>query len=152
MKKEILNLIQKDSLVYKDPNSLFLFLSSAIGKTLPEIKAEFKRLLANGDILQLPNGRFIAIPSLNFVKGKFIGHQKGYAFCDIGTNDDVFIPANKTNGAIDGDEVIVKVLSQTDEGSDGEVVKIIHKVDRVVGSIFKKGKNVYEKRIFYKEK
>lgn len=145
MKKEILSLIEKDSLVYSDPNSLFLFLSTAIGRSVAEVKAEFKRLVQNGDVLELKNGRFIPIPSRNFVKGKLIGHAKGYAFCDISenNNDDIFIPANKLNGAIDGDEVIVKVNAQTEEGSDGEVVKIVHKVNRIVGTIFKQGKNVF---------
>ena len=93
-------MLEKESLVYRDPNNLFLFLSQALGKTTAEIKAEFKKMLDNGDIYEITKGRFISIPSRNFVKGKFIGHAKGYAFCDIGNNDDVFIPANKTNGAI----------------------------------------------------
>lgn len=143
MKREILNLLEKESLVYRDPNNLFLFLSQALGKTTAEITAEFKKMLDNGDIYEINKGRFIPIPSRNFVKGKFIGHAKGYAFCDIGNNDDVFIPANKTSGAIDGDLVIVKVNNVTDEGSDGEVVKIVDKVNRIVGTIFKQGKNVF---------
>ena len=138
-----MNLIEKDSLVYTDPNNLFLFLSQALDRPLAEIKAEFKKLLQNGDIFEIRNGRFIPIPSRSYMKGKYIGHAKGYAFCDVGTDDDIFIPANKTNGAIDGDIVIVKVNNVTDEGSDGEVVKLVDKVDRVVGTIYKHGKNVF---------
>lgn len=137
-----MNLIDKDSLVYTDPNNLFLFLSQAVGRHVEAVKAEFKKMLENGDIYEIKKNRFIPIPSRSYVKGKFIGHAKGYAFCDSGTDQDVFIPANKTNGAIDGDIVIVKVNNVTDEGSDGEVVKIVDKVQKIVGTIFKQGKRV----------
>lgn len=142
MKREILNLIENKSLVYKDSNALFLFLSTALNKPVSEIRVEFKKLIKNGDVFEIRPNKYITIPSRGYYKAKFIGHAKGFAFCDVGSDDDIFIPATKTNGAIDGDDVIVKINGRTEEGSDGEVVAIYNKVKRVVGTVFKQGKRI----------
>ena len=142
-KKDILNLIAKDSLVYKDPNSLFLFISSNFNVSLGEVKAEFKKLLREGEIFEAKKGRYIVVPSKGYYKGRFIGNQKGFGFCDIGQVEDIFIPANKKMGAIDGETVIIKVNSQSEEGSDGEVVKILDKVTKIVGTVLIRGRNVF---------
>ena len=69
-KKDILNLIAKDSLEYKDPNSLFLFISSSFDVPVAEVKSEFKKLLKNGEIFEIKKGKYIPIPSKNYYKGK----------------------------------------------------------------------------------
>ena len=142
-KKDILNLIAKDSLEYKDPNSLFLFISSSFDVPVAEVKSEFKKLLKNGEIFEIKKGKYIPIPSKNYYKGKFIGNQKGFGFCSIGINEDIFVPANSTLGAIDGETVILKVNSKNEEGSDGEVVKILDKVTKIVGTVIIRGRNVF---------
>ena len=63
-------------------------------------------------------------------------------FCDIGRQEDIFIPGNRTLGAIDGDQVVVKLFS-TDNGADGEVVKIVKPVERLVGRVVKVSKNSF---------
>lgn len=43
--------------------------------------------------------------------------------------------------AIDGDKVIVKLLSQTEEGSDGKIVSIVKAVEKIAGVVCKVGNN-----------
>jgi len=143
VKKEILSFLEKDNLVYKKPDSLFMFMANFVKAPVEEVKKVFKKMLKNGEIFQLNNGRYIPLPSKGYAKAKFIGTKKGFGFCDVGDGNDVFIPVNKINGAIDGDEVVVKVLNQSEEGKDGEVVQILQKVNRVVGTIMTYGKNVF---------
>lgn len=143
MKNQILELLEKDSLVYQKPEGLFAFIAISLKKNPEEIKKKIKEMQKNGEVYQLPNGRYIPLPSRGYYKAKFLGHKKGYGFCDIGEHDDVFIPANKINGAIDEDIVVIKMLNKSAEGSSGEVVDIIQKKNRVVGTVCTYGKNFF---------
>ena len=140
--ERIKEIVAKDSLVYSKPDNLFLFLSTALGKKQEVIQTEFKKLLASGDIFEVRNGKFITIPSHGYVKGHFMGSAKGYAFCDIGEAEDIFIPGNRANGAIDGDDVIIKLFAQ-EGGKEGEVVKVVKPVKKIVGTVVKVSRNLF---------
>lgn len=146
VKERLKDLIAKDSLAYSKPDNLFLFLSTALGVKTDTVKKEFEKLIKTGDIFEVRKGKYIAIPSRGYLKAKFVGNSKGFGFAEIGSEgDDVFIPANKTGGAIDGDGVIVRAyISSFSEGSgDGEVVGIFDPVKKVVGSVEKVSKNLF---------
>lgn len=145
LREKILNLLKKDSLVYSGLNNLFCFMAKNFNATQSTIKAEFQKLIDNGDIFEVRKGKFITIPSHGYEKGLFLGNARGFGFCQTGNvkgEHDIFIPANKTLNAIDGDRVIIKVSYQGDEGSDGNVVKIYKSVENVVGIVEKIG-NTY---------
>lgn len=139
IKSTILQLFEKDGLSFKGIDNLFSFIERTYNFPLKKIKAEFEKLLSNGDILQLENGQIITIPSKDYIKGTFIGNSHGYGFCQIENSekDDVFIPANMCGNAIDGDKVIVKVLSNSNEGSEGKIVKIYNPILFVSGVVIK---------------
>lgn len=135
-KKEILSLIDKNSLVFSNIDKLFLFLSSALDTSVDEVKKIFYSLESNGEIFEIRKNKFITIPSHGYVKGEFFGTTKGFGFVKVdGFMEDVFIPANRTSGALDGEMVVVKIMSQHGNGIDGEVVKIYKELDYVVGAI-----------------
>ena len=142
IKERIKEVMGKDSLVFSKPDNLFLFLAQNLGVSVEKIKAEVKKMLKKGEIFEIRKGKFLVLPSRGFVKGKFSGTSKGFGFCDIGTESDIFIPGNRTLGAIDGDGVIVKLFS-TDGGSEGEVVKIFDPVEKLVGRVTKVNKNMF---------
>ncbi len=135
-KKEILALIEKNSLVFTNIDKLFLFLSSALETDVEQVKKIFYSLVANGDIYEIRKNKFITIPSRGFVKGEFFGTAKGFGFVKVdGFKEDVFIPANRTLGALDGELVIVKIMSQSNDGTDGEVVSIYKELEGLVGAV-----------------
>ncbi len=143
-KKEILSLIDKNSLVFSNIDKLFLFLSSALDTDESQVKKIFYSLQANGDIYEIRKNKFISIPSHGYVKGEFFGTAKGFGFVKVeGFKDDIFIPANKTQGALDGEMVIVRIMAQTNDGIDGEVVSIYKELDSVVGAINIVGGNYF---------
>lgn len=143
-KKEILSVIEKNSLVFSNVDKLFLFLSSKLEISVDQVKKIFYSLVANGDIYEIRRNKFITIPSHGFVKGEFFGTAKGFGFVKAdGFNEDIFIPANKTFGALDGEKVIVKLLSQSNEGADGEVVSIYQELESLVGAINVVGGNYF---------
>lgn len=142
LNEKIKSIIEKDSLVYSKPDNLFLFLSTALGKKQETIINEFKKMINAGELFEVRKGKFITVPSHGYAKGHFIGSAKGYAFCDIGEAEDIFIPGNRTNGAIDGDDVIVKLFAQ-EGGKEGEVVKVVKPVKKIVGNVTRVSKNLF---------
>ncbi len=135
-KKKILEILDKNSLTYSNTDKLFLFLSNALSMPLDKVKSVFYFLLSNGDIFEIRKGKFITIPSHGYVKGEFFGTAKGFGFVKVdGFSDDVFIPANKTMGALDGEWVVVKILSQSADGVDGEVASIYKELENIVGMV-----------------
>ena len=143
-KKEILSLIDKNSLVFSSQDKLFLFLSSALSLSVDEVKKIFYSLISSGDIFEIRKNKFITIPSHGYVKGEFLGTAKGFGFVKVdGFKEDVFIPANRTKNALDGEMVIVKLLSQGDSGTDGEVVSIYKELENIVGAVNIVGGNYF---------
>ena len=135
-KEQILSLIDKNSLVFSNVDKLFLFMSSALNTSVEMVKKLFYELVNNGDIYEIRKNKFITIPSHGYVKGDFIGTTKGFGFVNVkGMADDIFIPTNKTLNALDGEKVIVKIISQTNEGCDGEVVSIYDELKNIVGLV-----------------
>ena len=135
-KQKILELIDKNSLVFTNIDKLFLFLSSALDCSVDQVKKIFYSLVSNGDIFEIRKNKFITIPSHGYVKGEFFGTAKGFGFVKSeGFADDIFIPANKTMEALDGEKVIVKIFSQSNDGCDGEVVSIYKELENIVGAV-----------------
>ncbi len=144
IKKNILNLLDKNSLVFSDLNKLFLFLSSSLQMDENLVKKNFYSLLENGEIFEIRKNKFITIPSHGYVKGEFFGTAKGFGFVKVdGFASDIFIPANKTAGALDGEFVIVKIMAQSEDGCDGEVVSIYKELDGLVGTLSIVGGNFF---------
>ena len=143
-KKEILSLIDKNSLVFSNQDKLFLFLSSALETDVEQVKKIFYSLVENGDVFEIRKNKFITIPSHGYVKGEFFGTSKGFGFVKVdGFSDDIFIPANRTMNALDGEFVIVKIMAQSDNGVDGEVVKIYKELEHIVGAVNIVGGNYF---------
>lgn len=146
LKRKILSLLSKDGLAYSGLNNLFSFISKTYNISVSEVKKQFDKLKNNGEIFEIRKGKFITIPSHGYIKGKFIGNAKGFGFVQtdtLGEKEDVFIPANLTGNAIDGDLVIVKILSSSEEGIDGKVVDIFKPIEKIVCSVVKVGKNYF---------
>jgi ribonuclease R len=137
-KTKILNLLEKDGLAFSGLGNLFSFISNTYNLSMEEVKKDFNKLLAEGQIFEIKKGKYITIPSHGYVRGSFIGNSKGFGFVDVeGEENDIFIPANMTANAIDGDKVIIKILSKSDEGSDGQVAGIYKPVTYVAGVVTK---------------
>ena len=80
----------------------------------------------------------------NRIEGTFRANGKGFGFVEIeGQDEDLFIPAKRVNGAIDGDTVRVVIETPKTEGrrAEGKIIKVLkHERVTVVG-IFQKSKN-----------
>lgn len=81
--------------------------------------------------------------SQNTVEGVISGSGKGFMFCRVNGMPDFFIPPQKTKGAIDGDRVLIKIISNTEESTEAHVVKILKRANTILVGELVKFKNEY---------
>src|SRR5690606_4878300 len=75
---------------------------------------------------------------MNLMRGKFIGHPRGFGFVarEEAGMDDVFIPPTEVNGAINGDTVLIRI-SENSSGDrrEGAIIRIVERgTTKVVGT------------------
>src|SRR5699024_4520847 len=86
------------------------------------------------------------------------GHERGFGFLipDDNTREDVFIPIESMDGAMDGDRVVVNVLKRSGgrKSEEGEVIRVLKRANTSIVGVFEDNKNFGflipdDKRIYY---
>ena len=104
-------------------------------------KEEFEQmitaLIAEGKIIETKRGKLFAPKALQMATGTFLSHAKGFGFVtpEEGGND-IFIPASETNGAMQKDKVLYKVIQKSGDGkkAEGTIIKVLERANsRIVG-------------------
>ncbi|SDY11091.1 ribonuclease R [Thermoactinomyces sp. DSM 45892] len=107
-----------------------------------EDKAEFVSLLnqleAEGEVVQTRGGKFGLPKHYNMVVGKLQGSAKGFGFVLPKTEEinDVYIHGSDTNGAIDGDTVLVRLNKprKGDRRPEGIIIDVLKRGrEKIVG-------------------
>lgn len=108
----------------------------------------FKKLLEElvnaGDVIQSKKKKFSTPEKSGFLKGTLKVNRKGFGFLTYDPDkQDLFIPENAMNGAIDGDLVLAKNLgidpnfndSYREPRAEGEIIRVLkRKREHVVGT------------------
>lgn len=107
-----------------------------------ELKEVLDLLVSEGKIGVSKKGKY-GKPDEFAPIGIFSGHAKGFGFVTIeGQKEDVFIPAEKTLGAMHGDRVQIAVESEnTGRRQEGAVVRILEHVNKTVVGYYQKNKS-----------
>ncbi len=149
---------------YKSKNDFILTISNFFEEDFNIVKNLVGKMIDNGKIIQEESGRFNLIKNTNYVKGKLIGNNKGFAFVDVGDPQvpDFFIPPTKLNGAFNGDTVLIRPLNKTDLSQEAEVVKILERNNTTLVGTYSRLKrgdgvvtpdnNKFNKQIFVSKK
>jgi len=96
-----------------------------------------KSLEKEGKIIITKKGKVMAPEKLNIIQGTFISNSKGFGFVlrDNSVEDDIFIPAFATNGAMHKDKVWCRISNITKRKAEGEIIKIIERgIKNIVGT------------------
>ena len=108
-----------------------------------ELKEVLDSLLEEGKIGISKKGKYGR--NQNFARvGIFCGHAKGFGFVAIeGQEQDIFIPSEKTAGAMHGDKVQVITEEGQTKGKrpEGAVVRILEKTNKTIIGYYQKNKN-----------
>ncbi|MGE7953159.1 ribonuclease R [Lysinibacillus xylanilyticus] len=95
-----------------------------------ELVKTLVRMEAQGLVVRSRSNRYGSPERMNLLRGKFIGHAKGFGFVapDIEGMDDVFIPPHEVNGAINGDIVLIRVLKESfGDRREGTITKVVER-------------------------
>ena len=106
-----------------------------------ELKQVLNLLLAEGKISVSKKGKFGKAEAFALV-GVFSGNARGFGFVAIeGQEEDVFIPAERTGGALHGDRVQIVIDSEGRGGRpEGTVVRILEHANETLVGTYEKGK------------
>nr|WP_106780871.1 ribonuclease R [Lysinibacillus timonensis] len=95
-----------------------------------ELVKTLVRMEDQGLIVRSRSNRYGLPERMNLLRGKFIGHAKGFGFVtpDEEGMDDIFIPPHEINGALNGDIVLIRVLNESSgDRREGTVTKVIER-------------------------
>lgn len=107
-----------------------------------ELMEVLDALLADGKVELTGKGKYIKSNG-KFLTGIFTAHPRGFGFVTVeGEEEDIFIPADQTNGALHMDTVQV-AIARTSGGKrkEGTVVKIVARGTTQLVCTYEKSKN-----------
>ncbi|MEG0471145.1 MAG: ribonuclease R [Solibacillus sp.] len=95
-----------------------------------ELVKTLVKMEAQGHIVRSRSNRYGLPERMNLLRGRFIGHAKGFGFVapEEQGMDDIFIPPYEINGALNGDTVLVRVLKESSgDRREGTITKIVER-------------------------
>ncbi|RFZ77155.1 ribonuclease R [Lacrimispora amygdalina] len=108
-----------------------------------ELKQVLDALLAEGKIGVSQKGKY-GKPDVGSIAGVFSGHQKGFGFVSVeGFEKDIFIPEDKTGGALHGDTVLISAEAEGSgsKRAEGRVIKVLQHANEEIIGFYQKNKN-----------
>ena len=106
-------------------------------------KNRLKAMIRDGEILQTKQKRYKIAHTLPTVTGKVTGHPDGHGFViSPETPNKLFCSAREMTKVMHGDDVIVKIISQSTSGRAEVIIdKVIkHNTQSIVGKIYTEGR------------
>jgi len=143
MKNKLLSFMREDTYKPLSYNELIQEFHEDFSQE-SEFEEVLNSLLEDGSIIVTRKKKYGVTEKMNMVPGRIQGNKKGFGFLipDNKGIQDLFIPAENLNGAMNNDRVIVRLTSSESgtKKSEGEVIKILKRSnERVVGT-FENGK------------
>lgn len=107
-----------------------------------ELQEVLDALVAEGKIGVSKRGKY-GKPEITSMTGIFTGNARGFGFVTIeGRDQDVFIPGDKTGGALHGDTVqIVVGTGGTGKRPEGTVIRVVEHANKTIIGFYQKSKN-----------
>ena len=105
-----------------------------------ELRLVIDFLLENGKIGISKKGK-LGLPETFSEAGIYSGHPKGFGFVTIeGREQDIFIPREKTKGAMHGDKVLVAIEHESDGGhrAEGNIICILEHSNKDIIGLYEK--------------
>ena len=112
-----------------------------------KLEVSLERLIERGELMEVRPGHYTATArGREFASGRLSIHRDGFGFLIPdrkieGIVGDIFIPADATRAAMNGDRAIARIKRVENDGrADGEIVKILKRAHPTVVGEFRSGK------------
>jgi ribonuclease R len=139
-KRHLLSVIEDPAYVPMKLKELAILLEVPKNKR-EELQELMDILVAEGKVSLSKKGKY-GRPEISRLTGIFSGNAKGFGFVTAeGRTQDVFIPADKIRGAMDGDRVLVSIEAEiTGKRAEGAVERVLERANRTVVGYYQKNK------------
>jgi len=118
------------------------------GDERAKLEVSLDRLVERGELIELHPGHYSATArGREYIAGRISMHRDGFGFLIPdrkieGVAGDIFIPADATRAAMNGDRAIARIKRiESDGRADGEIVKILKRAHPTVVGEFRSGKH-----------
>ncbi len=145
MKEKILTLIQSKDYERMTIEEIAVQLNIVDALEYKELIKVFVKLEDELILYRDKNDRFDLIEKFGFKPGTLSINKKGYGFITLLNEEgnDIFIPKNSLNGAMNHDLVLVRVLKKkTGNNLEGEILKVLERGTTEVIGVYYEDKNV----------
>ena len=142
---DLIKIIRENKLIYLKLDSLTKELMKTTGESQNDLKLQINSLINEGTLYLDEQNKISISADKGYFKAKITLNRKGYGFAKVEGYPDFFVPAFAINGAYDGDDCLVEIISRkNDDEIEGKVVKVLHhNTTHIVGTyIIGKSKNV----------
>ena len=137
MKERILKALKSvnRALRYEEIDSLLNIKSIEETKEMSDALEELER---DGEIYHSNKDKYMLFSDSNLRKGTLTVNKKGFGFVIVDGEEDIFIPIDNINDALDGDVVAVEILDTSFDGKrEGRIVRVLKRnLKTVVGEIY----------------
>ena len=135
---------------YFTEQQLMKIVGEEINYDKAQLKALIGGLIASGDLVITERRKLAKTGNSGIIKGSFVGNARGFGFVEPYAKgvEDIFIPERNINGAVHGDEVLVKLVSENrnrrkynfrrndNRSKTGEIIKILKRnLTQIVGVV-----------------
>lgn len=104
-----------------------------------------EEMTAEGLIIQTRKKRFGVPERMGLIVGRLQGHAKGFGFIisDLPEVEDVFIPSNLMNGAMNHDRVVARInqVNTSTRRAEGEVIRILERANKEIVGTYEDSRN-----------
>ena len=139
-KETMLKLIQDPTYVPMKLKELAMFLNVP-REQRDELKEVMDRLVAEGKVGISKRGKY-GKPETFALVGTYTGNARGFGFVTIeGQDQDIYIPADKTGGAMHGDQVqLVVEAARSGRRPEGTIVRVLEHANQTLVGYYQKSK------------
>jgi ribonuclease R len=151
IRESILNLLRAAAYRPSDRNEIAQALD-AKGRDRVTVRRTLRELEHAGEIVRIRKNRYVLPAEADLVAGKLSIHQAGYGFLspEKPGNADIFVAAENTGTAMNGDRVVVRISRdipsrrvKDKHRAEGRVIRILERArDTIVGTL-QHSKNFY---------
>ncbi|MFO7768715.1 MAG: ribonuclease R [bacterium] len=108
-------------------------------------RSAIKALVREGRVARLKGNRYGAPSKFGYVTGHVHATRHGYIFIEpeSGGDEDIYVGANATEGALHGDLVQVKVLRRRPKGLEGRVIRVLKRANETLVGFLARERNVW---------
>ena len=140
-RQDVLDLIEIKSGKY-DIHGLMNVMKLESTEDFIELNKILNQLEDEAEIIRNAKDKYCLLKDLNLYKGKLNLNRKGFGFVDL---DDIsiFVPARQMNGAMDQDEVVVRLVHDEFDRDEGRVVRILKRNTKTLIGTFRGKKRCY---------